>query len=91
MYHEKHLSWTHTTASPVTGLWFGRYGREDNTLIIVCRNGALEIKVWNTGVEGGCGWNTLLSSRAAAAAALSMQARGVEESLDPRCVVIRHR
>ena len=45
VYYDKHLSWTHTVASPVTGLWFGRYGREDNTLIIVCKSGALEIKV----------------------------------------------
>lgn len=54
VYHEKHLSWTHSVASPVTGMWFGRYGREDNTLIIVCKNGALEIKV---GME--CSWSAI--------------------------------
>ncbi|GAX73330.1 hypothetical protein CEUSTIGMA_g784.t1 [Chlamydomonas eustigma] len=45
IYFGKHLSWTHSVPSPVTGLWFGRYGREDNTLIIVTKNGALEIKI----------------------------------------------
>ena len=45
IYHDRHLSWTHTVSSPITGMCFGRYGREDNTLILVTKSGALEIKV----------------------------------------------
>lgn len=35
VYNEKKLVSLHTVPSPVTALWFGRYGREDNTLITV--------------------------------------------------------
>jgi hypothetical protein len=44
VYNEKHLVSMHSVPSPVTGLWFGRYGREDNTLITVTRSGSLDIK-----------------------------------------------
>ena len=45
IYHDRHLSWTHSLSSPITDMWFGRYGSEDNTLILVSKSGALEIKV----------------------------------------------
>jgi len=45
VYNEKHLVSLHTIPSPVTGVWFGRYGREDNTLITVTKSGALDIKI----------------------------------------------
>jgi hypothetical protein len=35
IYNDKALVYQHTTPSPVTGLWFGKYGREENTLITV--------------------------------------------------------
>lgn len=45
VYNDRHLVATHTTASPVAGLFFGRYAREDNTLVSILRNGSLEIKM----------------------------------------------
>eukprot|EP00955_Chlamydomonas_euryale_P001521 17400-Chlamydomonas_euryale.AAC.2 len=45
VYNERHLVSVHSVPSPVTGLWAGRYGREDNTLVTVLRSGALDIKV----------------------------------------------
>ncbi len=35
VYNDKSLVSVHTLPSPVTGMWFGRYGREENTLITV--------------------------------------------------------
>ena len=45
IYHDKSLVSLHTVAHPVTAIWFGKYGREDNTLITVTKSGALDIKV----------------------------------------------
>lgn len=45
VYHEKHLASIHIAPSPVTGLYFGKYGREDNTLITIMKNGSLDIKM----------------------------------------------
>lgn len=45
VYNEKYLVTMHKVPSPVTGLWFGRYGREDNTLITITRSGGLDIKI----------------------------------------------
>lgn len=46
VYHERTLVSSHTTpaAAPVMGLAFGRYAREDNTLVTVTRGGGLDIK-----------------------------------------------
>ncbi len=48
MYNEKLLVSVHVVPNPVTALCFGRYGREDNTLISLTKSGMLDIKV-----EGG--------------------------------------
>jgi hypothetical protein len=45
LYNEKHLVSVHTVPSPATAIHFGRYGREDNTLITILKNGTLDIKV----------------------------------------------
>lgn len=45
VYHEKHLASIHTVSSPVSALYFGKYGREDNTLITILKNGTLDIKM----------------------------------------------
>lgn len=45
IYNEKHLVSLFTVKSPVTALFFGRYGREDNTLITITKAGALDIKI----------------------------------------------
>lgn len=45
LYREKVLLSVHSLPSPVTGMWFGRYGREDNTLITVTKSGALDIRI----------------------------------------------
>mmetsp|Transcript_20772 Transcript_20772/g.53229 ORF Transcript_20772/g.53229 Transcript_20772/m.53229 type:complete len:619 (+) Transcript_20772:542-2398(+) len=45
LYNEKHLVAVHNVPSPVRVLHFGRYGREDNTLISFLKNGALDIKI----------------------------------------------
>lgn len=46
VYNEKLLVSVHVSPNPVTALWFGRYGREDNTLLAITKSGALDIKVW---------------------------------------------
>ncbi|GIL69347.1 hypothetical protein Vretimale_13465 [Volvox reticuliferus] len=45
VYNEKLLVSIHTVPNPVTALWFGRYGREDNTLITITKSGMLDIKM----------------------------------------------
>lgn len=47
VYQERSLVFTHTCAGggAVTALAFGRYAREDNTLVSVTRSGGLDIKV----------------------------------------------
>ncbi|GLC45690.1 Bardet-Biedl syndrome 1 protein [Pleodorina starrii] len=45
VYNEKLLVSIHTVPNPVTALWFGRYGREDNTLITITKSGLLDIKM----------------------------------------------
>ena len=45
MYNEKHLVSIHQTNDIVTGLRFGRFGREDNTLIMTHASGGLSIKI----------------------------------------------
>ncbi len=45
VYNEKVLVSMHTAPAPLRGVAFGRYAREDNTLISVTRTGALDIKV----------------------------------------------
>jgi hypothetical protein len=48
VYNERCLVSVHTTAgaAPAMGLAFGRYAREDNTLVTITRGGGLDIKVW---------------------------------------------
>ncbi|KAG2451137.1 hypothetical protein HYH02_004404 [Chlamydomonas schloesseri] len=45
VYNEKLLVSVHLSPNPVTALWFGRYGREDNTLLAITKSGALDIKM----------------------------------------------
>eukprot|EP00798_Chlamydomonas_sp_ICE-L_P006017 gene6017-5322_t len=45
IYSDRNLVGMHTVPSPVTGMWFGRYGREDSTLITITKSGALDIKI----------------------------------------------
>lgn len=45
LYSEKRLVASYSLPAPATALCFGRYNREDNTLIAVTRAGALNIKV----------------------------------------------
>ncbi|KAJ9510374.1 hypothetical protein QJQ45_015847 [Haematococcus lacustris] len=45
VYNGRSLVGCHTVPSPTTGLLFGRYGREDNTLITLSKSGALDIKM----------------------------------------------
>eukprot|EP00735_Rhodelphis_limneticus_P001522 TRINITY_DN12154_c0_g1::TRINITY_DN12154_c0_g1_i1::g.26505::m.26505 TRINITY_DN12154_c0_g1::TRINITY_DN12154_c0_g1_i1::g.26505 ORF type:complete len:585 (-),score=107.23,sp/Q3V3N7/BBS1_MOUSE/40.00/1e-141,BBS1/PF14779.1/2.4e-77,BBS2_Mid/PF14783.1/4,BBS2_Mid/PF14783.1/91,BBS2_Mid/PF14783.1/2.8e+02,BBS2_Mid/PF14783.1/3.9,PHTB1_N/PF14727.1/1.2e+03,PHTB1_N/PF14727.1/1.6e+02,PHTB1_N/PF14727.1/3.2 TRINITY_DN12154_c0_g1_i1:527-2281(-) len=45
IYNEKHLVTTLMAPDVVTAMRFGRYGREDHTLITVYKNGALSIKM----------------------------------------------
>ncbi|GFR47660.1 hypothetical protein Agub_g9403 [Astrephomene gubernaculifera] len=45
VYNEELLVSVHSVPNPVTALWFGRYGREDNTLLAITKSGALDIKV----------------------------------------------
>ncbi|KXZ45593.1 BBS1 protein [Gonium pectorale] len=45
VYNEKLLVSVHTVNFPVTALWFGRYGREDNTLLTITKTGMLDIKM----------------------------------------------
>eukprot|EP00877_Chromochloris_zofingiensis_P001275 jgi/Chrzof1/11148/Cz05g25190.t1 len=51
VYNNKMLVSTHTSAAPITGLFFGRYGREDNTLITLTKTGALDIKILPRGAN----------------------------------------
>ncbi|KAK3242964.1 Bardet-Biedl syndrome 1 protein [Cymbomonas tetramitiformis] len=45
VYNEKHLVSIHQTNDPVMGLRFGRFGREDNTMIMTHKSGTLSIKI----------------------------------------------
>jgi hypothetical protein len=49
MYEDESLVSTHhmpdPVTNPVTALWFGRYGREDNALITITKSGMLDVKV----------------------------------------------
>eukprot|EP00276_Gloeochaete_wittrockiana_P008473 CAMPEP_0184664068 /NCGR_PEP_ID=MMETSP0308-20130426/51076_1 /TAXON_ID=38269 /ORGANISM="Gloeochaete witrockiana, Strain SAG 46.84" /LENGTH=592 /DNA_ID=CAMNT_0027107225 /DNA_START=108 /DNA_END=1886 /DNA_ORIENTATION=+ len=45
IYNEKHLVSNLQTRDVITGLRFGRYGREDSTLVIAFKSGALSIKM----------------------------------------------
>lgn len=45
VYNEKNLISVYNTPAPISGIWFGKYGREDNTLITVTKSGAVEIKI----------------------------------------------
>ncbi|KAI1280886.1 Bardet-Biedl syndrome 1 protein [Halotydeus destructor] len=45
LYHDKHRVDTIETDDVVTSMKFGRYGREDCTLVMVTRNGALQIRI----------------------------------------------
>lgn len=45
VYNEKALVSVHALPSPATALWFGRFSREDNTLIVASRSGALDMKI----------------------------------------------
>jgi hypothetical protein len=44
-YNDKTLVSEHTSSSPVSGLFVGRYAREDNSLVNVTAAGGLDIKV----------------------------------------------
>ena len=63
MYHDKLLVSVHTMPSPVTALWFGRYGREDNALVTITKSGMLDIKA-RQGVDRLhlCSWSGHMSS-----------------------------
>jgi hypothetical protein len=70
VYNERSLVSVHTAAAPVMGFAFGRYAREDNTLVTVTRGGGLDIKVGLPGsgrgqIQGLRGWSapTLVSAR----------------------------
>lgn len=45
VYNERHLVSLHNLPSSITALYFGRYGREDHTLITALKSGALDIKI----------------------------------------------
>ncbi|KAG2484587.1 hypothetical protein HYH03_016628 [Edaphochlamys debaryana] len=45
VYNDKLLVSIHSVPNPITALWFGRYGREDNTLISLTKSGMLDIKM----------------------------------------------
>jgi Bardet-Biedl syndrome 1 protein len=45
VYNDKSLVSEHTNSSPVSGLFVGRYAREDNSLVTVTAAGGLDIKV----------------------------------------------
>lgn len=45
VYNDKTLVTEHTSSSPVSGLFVGRYAREDNSLVTVTAAGGLDIKV----------------------------------------------
>jgi hypothetical protein len=45
VYNEKHLVSIHQANDIPTGLRFGRFGREDNTMIMTHASGALSIKI----------------------------------------------
>lgn len=48
LYNEKRLVASYSLPAPATALYFGRYNREDNTIVCVTRAGALNIKVCRT-------------------------------------------
>lgn len=45
VYNNKTLVSEHNSSSPVSGLFVGRYAREDNSLVTVTAAGGLDIKV----------------------------------------------
>jgi len=45
VYHDKALVSVHQATAPATALYFGRYGREDHSLITLTKTGALDIKI----------------------------------------------
>jgi hypothetical protein len=45
VYNEQRLVSLHCSASPVTALCFGQYGREGTTLISVLKSGGLDIRM----------------------------------------------
>lgn len=45
VYNDKTLVSEHSSSSPVSGLFVGRYAREDNSLVNVTAAGGLDIKV----------------------------------------------
>ncbi|KAK9812788.1 hypothetical protein WJX72_003736 [[Myrmecia] bisecta] len=45
IYNGQHLVSMHSVNAPVAALYFGKYGREDNTLITITKSGALDIKI----------------------------------------------
>ncbi|GAB0202044.1 Bardet-Biedl syndrome 1 protein [Grus japonensis] len=53
LYRDRTLLCTLRTQDVVTGLCFGRYGREDNTLIMTTRGGALSIRILRRRAELG--------------------------------------
>lgn len=59
VYNDKTLVTEHTSSSPVSGLFVGRYAREDNSLVTVTAAGGLDIKIMprtaNLEVAGAAG------------------------------------
>ena len=45
MYNDKHLVSVHNSHDPVMGVRFGRFGREENTMVMTHASGALGIKI----------------------------------------------
>lgn len=45
LYNGKSLLWCYNANAIVTGLYFGKYGRAENSLIIIKKNKSLEIKI----------------------------------------------
>lgn len=44
-YNDRYIISVITLQETVTGMRFGRYTREDNTLVIACRSGALRMQI----------------------------------------------
>lgn len=45
VYNDKHLVSVHSSHDPVMGMRFGRFGREENTMVMTHASGALGIKI----------------------------------------------
>lgn len=54
VYNDKTLVSEHTSSSPVSGLFVGRYAREDNSLVNVTEAGGLDIKVGRLTAHSVC-------------------------------------